>query len=153
MGSRPLMDIPLKADYIRTEAAHYCRRHQVVLGRPLDRAPMHPLPVARAFNWIAGQSQALGQAFASAAYRTHWEFDRPLDQGKEIRAAGLQAGVPPELLGEAVSDPRTAASLRESVDGAIARGVFGSPFFLVDGEPFFGVDKIELMEKWLSGGG
>ena len=28
---------------------------------------------------------------------------------------------------------------------AIAKGVFGSPFFIVDGEPFWGSDRIELL--------
>ena len=30
-------------------------------------------------------------------------------------------------------------------EGAIAKGVFGSPFFIVDGEPFWGSDRIALI--------
>ena len=35
------------------------------------------------------------------------------------------------------------------LDAAIERGVFGSPYFVVDGEPFWGSDRLEQMEKWL----
>ena len=42
--------------------------------------------------------------------------------------------------------------MNRPADG-LARGVFGSPFFIVDGEPFFGVDKLELVDEWLSRGG
>ena len=33
---------------------------------------------------------------------------------------------------------------------AIASGVFGSPFVIINDEPFFGVDKFELIERWLA---
>jgi 2-hydroxychromene-2-carboxylate isomerase len=44
-------------------------------------------------------------------------------------------------------------ALKREVDGAIARGVFGSPFIFVDGEPFWGVDRFEQIERWLATGG
>ena len=43
--------------------------------------------------------------------------------------------------------------LRAAVDRSLARGVFGSPFFIVDGEPFFGLEKMELVDEWLASGG
>jgi 2-hydroxychromene-2-carboxylate isomerase len=39
------------------------------------------------------------------------------------------------------------------VDDSIRCGVFGSPFFIVDGEPFFGVEKLSVVEDWLATGG
>jgi 2-hydroxychromene-2-carboxylate isomerase len=49
-----------------------------------------------------------------------------------------------------------AAAMRASgrnVDDSLAKGVFGSPFFIVDGEPFFGVEKLPVVEQWLATGG
>lgn len=66
-----------------------------------------------------------------------------------MRSAGLVASV----ADEALADPRAAALLRGEVDAAVARGVFGSPFVIADGEPFFGVDNLELLEEWLARGG
>jgi 2-hydroxychromene-2-carboxylate isomerase len=31
--------------------------------------------------------------------------------------------------------------------------VFGSPFFVADGEPFWGVDRIPMLEEWVRKGG
>ena len=59
-------------------------------------------------------------------------------------AAALQAGF---ASGEADR------LLRAGVDQSLARGVFGSPFFIIDGEPFFGLEKMELVEEWLASGG
>jgi len=36
---------------------------------------------------------------------------------------------------------------------AIAAGVFGSPFVIVDGECFWGVDRFPQVERWLATGG
>ena len=49
--------------------------------------------------------------------------------------------------------PETKAKLREATDEALSRGVFGSPFFIVDGEPFWGHDRLEHVERWLATGG
>jgi 2-hydroxychromene-2-carboxylate isomerase len=38
------------------------------------------------------------------------------------------------------------------VDEAIARGVFGAPFVFVDGEPFWGHDRLPQIERWLATG-
>ena len=41
----------------------------------------------------------------------------------------------------------------EAVDEAVARGAFGSPFFIVDGEPFWGSDRMDQLERWIATGG
>jgi 2-hydroxychromene-2-carboxylate isomerase len=43
--------------------------------------------------------------------------------------------------------------LRAEVDAAVARKVFGSPYIFVDGEAFWGVDRLPQIEKWLKTGG
>jgi 2-hydroxychromene-2-carboxylate isomerase len=42
---------------------------------------------------------------------------------------------------------------RATTDEAIKRGVFGSPFFFVDDEPFWGSDRLPLIDEWLERGG
>jgi 2-hydroxychromene-2-carboxylate isomerase len=34
----------------------------------------------------------------------------------------------------------------------VARGVFGSPWIFVDGEPFWGNDRLAMVEQWLADG-
>jgi len=36
---------------------------------------------------------------------------------------------------------------------AIAAGVFGSRFTIVDGEPFWGMDRLDQVDRWLATGG
>jgi 2-hydroxychromene-2-carboxylate isomerase len=114
---------------------------------------MNPLPAARVFNWLAQASQEQAQAFARSALRAYWESNRQLDQPEELVAAGRAAQLPEPVVRDALEAPGASASLRASVEEAVAKGVFGSPFIIVDGEPFFGVDKLELVDEWMTRGG
>ena len=40
-----------------------------------------------------------------------------------------------------------------SPHGYVAGGAFGSPYFIVDGEPFWGSDRLDRLERWIATGG
>lgn len=153
MGLKPLMETPLKSDYMRAELARYGRRHGIRLARAADRAPMNPLPAARAFAWLLQHAAEHAKPFARAALDAYWLEANDVDRAPALRACGERAGVPEATLDAALADPQASALLRGEVERAIALGVFGSPFVRVDGEPFFGVDKLELIDEWLASGG
>jgi 2-hydroxychromene-2-carboxylate isomerase len=67
--------------------------------------------------------------------------------------AEIARGLGIEGVERGVEEPETKARLREATDEALARGVFGSPFFIVDDEPFWGHDRLEHVERWLATGG
>jgi 2-hydroxychromene-2-carboxylate isomerase len=54
---------------------------------------------------------------------------------------------------QALNDPAVKERLRIEVDAAIERGVFGSPYIVIDGEPFWGADRLDQVERWLATGG
>jgi 2-hydroxychromene-2-carboxylate isomerase len=62
-------------------------------------------------------------------------------------------GLDREVLRQALNDPAVKERLRTEVDAAIGRGVFGSPYIVVDGEPFWGSDRLDQVERWLETGG
>ena len=53
----------------------------------------------------------------------------------------------------ALGDQAVKDRLRRATDLAVERGVFGSPFFIVDGEPFWGNDRLDELDEWLESGG
>jgi 2-hydroxychromene-2-carboxylate isomerase len=153
MGLKPLLQTPLKGDYAKAEIARYGRRHQLQLTRPVDAAPMNPLPVARVFAWLQVHAPQHALAFAHAALHAHWQHNINVDKQIALVGCGQQAGLPAAMVAQALCDPQAATLLRAEVEDAISLGVFGSPFFRVDGEAFFGVDKLELLDEWLRCGG
>jgi len=57
-----------------------------------------------------------------------------------------------EAAEQAWNDPKWKDRLRRANEEAIAAGVFGAPFFIIDGEPFWGNDRKPQIERWLASG-
>ncbi|MDG4877260.1 DsbA family protein [Mesorhizobium sp. WSM4935] len=57
------------------------------------------------------------------------------------------------MLADAASDQRWKDALRARNEEAVERGIFGSPFFVVDGEGFWGSDRLAMVDRWLASGG
>jgi len=62
-------------------------------------------------------------------------------------------GLKADEIRAALADQAIKDHLRTEVDKAIARGAFGSPYIIVDGEPFWGSDRLDQIDRWLQTGG
>jgi 2-hydroxychromene-2-carboxylate isomerase len=153
MGMKPLPQTPLKGAYLARQIERYLRRHGLMLARDPAGTPMNPLPAGRLFAWLRVHRPEHAHDFAQAVFRAHWAEGQALDELPPLRAALQAAGLPAALADEVLADPHATQLLRAEVDAAVARGAFGSPFVIADGEPFFGVDNLELLEEWLLRGG
>lgn len=156
MGLKPLLDTPLKGDYVLRDAARYMRRHGLTLARRISDSMMDPRPAARAFYWVKRQHPGFEAAFARAVYDRYWRLGKDLSDPAEIAAAAASLpdlGLDPSALIEGQGSDEARSDLREAVAASIERGVFGSPFIVVDGEPFWGSDRLELVDDWLTRGG
>ena len=68
--------------------------------------------------------------------------------GQELAAAGFDA----EALLAATQDPQVKAKLAQNTEAAVERGAFGIPTFYVDGEMWFGKERLGQIEDYLGGG-
>lgn len=153
MGLKPLLETPLKGDYVLRDTARYMRRHGLVLVRKPDDPMMDPRPAARAFCWVKRHHRGHEAAFAGAIYDRYWRLGRDLSQVEELKAVAPIVGIEAEALAAGVQSEESRTDLRDAVAAALERGVFGSPFIIVDGEPFWGSDRLELVDEWLTRGG
>jgi 2-hydroxychromene-2-carboxylate isomerase len=153
MGLKPLLDTPLKGDYIRRDVLRHARRHGVPLGRDLEAPVGNPLAAARAFCWVKQHHPQLQGAMGHALYDAYWAQGRDLSTPAAVGAIALPAGLDPAQVEGAAASEEAAALLRESVSASIAAGIFGSPTVEVDGEPFWGADRLADVDDWLRCGG
>lgn len=153
MGLKPLLDTPLKGDYIRREARRYMRRHGIVMQRDLDAPVMDPRAAGRAFWWTRQHQPALAAPLAYAIYDAYWRQGLDLSTADAIAAIQLPEGLDAQWLREGITSNEAGALLRAGVDASLKAGVFGSPTVIVDGEPFWGVQTLELVDEWLGCGG
>jgi 2-hydroxychromene-2-carboxylate isomerase len=144
VGQSPL-EHPLKRAYvIDVDAPRMARQIGLELKVPAD-FPAHSLPPARVFYWIDRQDPAKAIAFAKAAYRKYWLHGCPTSDAAVAVDAAASVGYDRDRVTAGMQEQATKDRLVAENDEAIRRGVFGSPFFIMDGEPFWGSDRIELM--------
>lgn len=152
-GSAPLtLQNPAKASYSLLDFERSAR----FMGLPYRHPSKFPLATqvaARAYYWLDGQDCGLARQFALAVYRALFVEDRDISAPEVVFEIASKLGVHRSTLEIALQTPEIKARLKDEVDGAIAAGVFGSPHIIIDGEPFFGADRLPQIEQWLKTGG
>ena len=82
-------------------------------------------------------------AFALAAFRQAFAAGRDLTEPDNVLIAAAACELHPRALLKAVETEIVKKALREATDSAAELGVFGVPSLVVDGEVFWGDDKLE----------
>ncbi len=151
MGMKPLVSYPLKGPYLQHDMERYAQLYDVPFNRH-GLSGHNSLNAMRAFVWLKQQEPRMAIDFAKAMYARLWIEGKDITPAEacaeEARDLGLDADA---MLAAIVSDEIKQALIRQ-VDEAIANGVFGVPYFIADGEGFFGNDHIWMMEHWLQHG-
>jgi 2-hydroxychromene-2-carboxylate isomerase len=104
---------------------------------------------ARAFLWLKAQDAELAVRFAQRIYRRLWVDGRDITAPEASAEEAQALGIDPAGLLQAIERPEAKDALKDAVQAAIDRGVFGTPYFIADGEPLWGVDRLWMLEHWL----
>jgi 2-hydroxychromene-2-carboxylate isomerase len=153
MGIPPIVDLPLKGPYVVNDARRYARQHRVAFERRSPAPASRPVEAGRVFAWAHEIDPAAAKRLASLIFHNYFVRCLDIAQDGVLRACVSEAGLSWHAFEAARADGHPARLLRRNVDDSIRCGVFGSPFFIVDGEPFFGLEKLPLVEEWLAAGG
>jgi 2-hydroxychromene-2-carboxylate isomerase len=152
-GTGPLTQIPLKGEYSKRDFARSARFHGLPAFRMPTRFPIPTQVPARLLVWLTRTAPERVAPAALALFRAYFEQDIDISLPEHAVAAVTPLGVDAQAARAAIEDPAVKDALKNAMEEAIARGVFGSPFFIVDGEPFWGVDRIPMLEEWVRKGG
>jgi 2-hydroxychromene-2-carboxylate isomerase len=151
-GSAPLIEIPLKGDYSKRDFVRSARFHRVPFALP-PRFPIGTVAALRAFYWLHDRDPAKAVALAKALYEAYFADGRDIGPAETVVEIAGSLGVDTAELAAALQDPALKDRARREADAALAAGVFGSPFFIYEGEPFWGVDRMPMLEEWIRRGG
>lgn len=142
----PFTNKPVKTAYMWRDIARRAAR--------LGRAPRLPAPypisdLPRA-NQVAllGMREGWGARYVTESYRLWFEEGMDAGAGATIAESLRRAGQAPEAALARMEAAGIAAALEAETGAAMAAGVFGSPSFAVDGEIFWGDDRLEDALAW-----
>lgn len=151
-GAAPLPQVPLKGPYSMHDFERSARFHGIDYRQP-QPFPIATQATARAMLWLQdqyGKQRAID--FAKAAYRAYFVDGVQIGDAANVVQIAAALGVDAAALTEALGGALLKERLKAEVEQAIARGVFGSPFMIVDGESFWGIDRFDQLEAYLRNG-
>ena len=132
---------------------HELDRWSKHLGIPINATPKFAgKPAAAANRWIiAAQSQGTPAALklAGALLRAYWAEERDISDETTLAAVASEQRLSGDLAAAAAS-PESAARLEAFTQQAIDRRVFGVPWYVCDGEPFWGQDRLDFLARKLA---
>ena len=106
----------------------------------------------RAFYWLNEKDAALAQALALACLRAFFVEDQDISKPETVAAVAKTLGIAEGEILDAMNSDAVKDTTRKAVDAAITAGVFGSPYVVVDNEPFWGADRLDQVARWLEKG-
>jgi 2-hydroxychromene-2-carboxylate isomerase len=142
--------IPAKLAYEAKETRRFVSRHGITEYAMNPHFPVNTLQIMR--GAVAAEQLGVFEAYVDAVYRAMWVKGRKMDDPAVIRQVLEDAGLPADRLIELMGDAGVKARLMENTGAAVAKGVFGSPSFLVGDELFFGKDRLRDVEEEISAG-
>ena len=141
---------PQRQAYRLVELARFSQH----LGLPLNLQPKHfPVPADDAARLIIAVQQhdgtAAALAFTGALLRAVWVEERHIADPATLAALLAENGLGAQRL-----DESRAAAAQQAYDAnterAIALGVFGAPTYVVQGELFWGQDRLDYLQRRLA---
>lgn len=152
MGLPPPLETPLKGPYLHHDIARSLRYHGLRLAESA-RFGFSSLAAARAALWARGAAPDLLHTLILALYRAHWSDGRDISRGDTVLDIVADLGLPRADAAAALQSDAVKQTLADENAAAIRAGVFGSPSFVVDGEIFWGADRLPMVEAWIASGG
>jgi len=151
-GGAPLPSIPLKGAYHLRDMLRTAKHLNVAYRHP-SVFPISSVSPCRAFYWLDAKDPKRARELAKALYHAYFVDDVDISSVENTLAVCAKFGLKADEVRVGIGDQAVKDRTRVEVDKAITLGAFGSPYIVVDGEPFWGSDRLEQLDKWLATGG
>ncbi|MGB0683253.1 MAG: 2-hydroxychromene-2-carboxylate isomerase [Magnetovibrionaceae bacterium] len=128
-------------------------RWRTYLGIPLNLEPaFFPFPAWPASGLIL-EARARGldaDALVLAIMRGCWAEQRNMGDEGDLALVLAEAGFDTDLLTAVLDNPELNNAFEAESEAALSKGVFGSPFYIWNGEAYFGQDRLDFLDRSLA---
>ena len=150
-GSAPVA-LPMKGQYFIRDFARSARFHGVPFKYP-SKFPISSVAPTRAFYWMNAKDPKRAKQLAAALYHAYMVEDVDISDAESTIAVAAKSGLNADEVRAGINDQAVKDLTKGEVEKAIKAGAFGSPYIVVDGEAFWGADRLDQVERWLATGG
>lgn len=137
--------IPNKRAYDMLEIKRFVAKHGLDQYRFNPNFPVNTLKIMR--GACAAQKLGCFERYVDVVYAAMWEDQKNMADDAVILETLAAGGLDGAALVAASQEADVKAKLLASTEDAHARGAFGSPTFFVNGEIYFGKDRLREVEE------
>ena len=151
-GNLSLSEQPLKGNYAKKDWDRLARFSSIPWKLP-TQFPIFSLSAARCFYLVKDLDEVLAVELAKDLFSAYFKDDRNISDVNLIIKLAAARGLDSNALKKNIKGEEIKQRLKTETEEAITLGIFGSPSFLVDGEIFWGSDRLWMLKRWLRSGG
>jgi 2-hydroxychromene-2-carboxylate isomerase len=148
-GNQSPMAVPAKGSYVMADLERHAARYGVPF-RHNPHFPINTLTLMRCATALQLQHPERLGSYVDAVFRAIWVAASDMNDPQVVAAVLREAGFDPVALLAHAGDPQVKDRLKQATQDAVARGVFGAPTFFVDGQMYWGQDRLEFVKEALS---
>ena len=139
--------IPAKWEWMKADFVRYAKYYDV----PYQLNPHFIFSTVNAMRGaIWALSNNLIEAYNHAMFTAAWVDGKDLSDHNVFADTLERAGINSATVLEAIANSEMKSALIQCTDEAVELGIFGAPSMIVDGEMFFGQDRLIWVERALS---
>jgi 2-hydroxychromene-2-carboxylate isomerase len=146
-GNRSPREVPAKAAWMARDLQRWARRYGVTLAGNSHIETLRIVPPLR--GALVAMEMGAFDAYARAMFRGMFVDDLDIGEPQTFARLIEEAGLDPEAIRAGIERPDIKARLHELTQEAADRGAFGAPAFFVEGELFWGNDRLAFVEEAL----
>ena len=142
------MEVPAKGSYMMKDLERFAARYGVPF-RHNPYFPINTLTLMRGATGLQMRDESRLVPYTDAVYRAIWVDGRNMNDPATVGGVLQAAGFDPMALLALAAEPEVKDRLKSVTQDAVARGVFGAPTFFVDGQMYWGQDRLDFVQQAL----
>ena len=151
-GRQPLVTYPLVSDYAYMDIARAARKIEAPFTRP-EKFPVMTAAACRACYWAESERKGACKDVSLSLYHAYFVDNRDISKPDTVLDVLENLGFDRDQARAAINSDAIKELARKITSRAIERGIFGSPFFVVEEEAFWGNDRVDDLILWCQKGG
>lgn len=147
-GNTPPMMNPTKGKYSANDFSRSARFYDLPIKWP-KQFPINATAATRALLKLKDDMPEKVGELTRALFRAYFVEGKDITQPTVVGEVAHSIGLNAEVMAGANDEPEYKAKSKSAVEESIAAGMFGAPYFVVDGEAFWGQDRMDQLRRWV----
>jgi len=146
-NTAPMMN-PAKGKYSAKDFARTARFHGLEINWP-KKFPINATVGSRAILQVINTQPEKAGELTRALYKAYFVTGQDITEEAVVAEVASSIGLDGAALVAGTQDESIKEQMKNAVQESIDSGMFGAPYFVVDGEAFWGQDRIEQLRRWV----